>query len=144
MDSYKNASLLRRIAAIFYDLLLLTGILFATSAVAVWINKGVAVKHPLYYVALILTAFFFYGWFWTHGGQTLGLSTWRLKVIDENGNALTWRRSIYRFAAAWIALLPAAAGLLWMLFDKDSLALHDRLSKTRVVKLPKPGQHQDR
>ena len=137
MESLEAASLVRRIAAIFYDLLLLTGVLFTISALAVWINRGKAVDHPLYYLALLITAFFFYGWFWTHGGQTLGLRTWRLQVIDDRGNTLTWYQSLGRFAAAWIAFLPAAVGLLWMLFDKESLALHDRLSKTRVVKLPK-------
>lgn len=141
MDSKENASIARRIAAIFYDLLLLTGVLFAISAIAVWINRGTAVEHPIYYLALLLTAFLFYGWFWTHGGQTLGLRTWRLQVLNEHGNALTWQQSLQRFTAAWIAFVPLAAGFFWILFDKDSLALHDKLSKTRIIKLSKEQQH---
>lgn len=137
MNSPESASLIRRLAAIFYDLLLLIGILFVVSAIAVWINRGTAVDHPAYYLALVIATFIFFGWFWTHGGQTLGLRTWRLQVVDNQGRTLTWRQSLLRFAAAWLAYLPAAAGLLWMLFDKDSLAVHDRLSKTRVIKLPK-------
>ena len=136
-ESLQNASLIRRIAAIIYDLLLLTGVLFAASAIAVAVNKGVAVTHPLYYLALILVTFGFYGWFWTHGGQTLGLRTWRLKVVRSNGEKLTWRDAAVRFAASAVAFIPAAAGLLWQLFDRDKLALHDRLSSTRVVKIPK-------
>ncbi len=136
-ESFKNASLLRRIAAIFYDLLLLTGVLFTVSAVAVAVNKGTAVTHPLYYLCLILATFVFYGWFWTNGGQTLGLRTWRLKVIGNSGESLSWKDAAIRFAASWIAFLPAAAGLLWILFDRDKLALHDRLSSTKVVVVPK-------
>jgi len=98
-NTLENGSLLRRLAAIFYDLLLLLGVLFALSAVAVWINRGIAVEHPVYYLALLVAVFFFYGWFWTHGGQTLGLRTWRLQVV-----------------------------------------VHDRLSKTRVIKLSKAQQ----
>ncbi|MEM7259906.1 MAG: RDD family protein [Pseudomonadota bacterium] len=140
MKSPESASLIRRIAAIFYDLLLLIGILFVVSAIAVWINRGEAVEHPLYYLALLIATYVFYGWFWTHGGQTLGLRTWRLRVVDNHGDTLNWRQSLHRFAAAWIAFLPAAAGLLWIIFDRDSLALHDRLSKTRIIVLPK-GYH---
>lgn len=136
-DSLQNASLTRRIAAIIYDLLLLTGVLFATSAIAVAVNKGMAVTHPLYYACLILITFVFYGWFWTHGGQTLGLRTWRLKVMRIDGKKLSWQDAAMRFAASFVAYLPAAAGLLWQLFDRDKLALNDRLSSTRVVKIPK-------
>ncbi len=136
-ESYKNASLLRRVAAIFYDLLLLTGVLFAVSAIAVAANKGEAVTHPIYYLCLILVTYGFYGWFWTNGGQTLGLRTWRLKVIGEREEKLTWKDAAIRFGASWIAFIPAAAGLLWVLFDRDKLAWHDRLSSTRVVLVPK-------
>lgn len=135
-NSYKNASLLRRIAAIFYDLLLLTGVLFVVSAIAVAVNQG-EVTHPIRYVYLILVSFGFYGWFWTNGGQTLGLRTWRLKVISERHEKLTWKDAAIRFGASWIAFTPAAAGLFWILFDRDKLAWHDRLSSTRVVLVPK-------
>ncbi len=142
MNSLESASLMRRAAAIFYDLLLLIGVLFAISAIAVWINKGQAVEHPLYYLALLLATFVFYGWFWTHGGQTLGLRTWRLQVVDEHGGALGWHHALHRFAAAWVAFLPAALGFFWILFDRESLAVHDRLSKSRVIKLSKVQQRQ--
>ena len=136
-DSLQNSSLTRRIAAIIYDLLLLTGVLFAASAIAVAINKGMAVTHPLYYLFLLLITFGFYGWFWTHGGQTLGLRTWRLKVVRSDGEKLSWQDAAKRFAASIIAYVPAAAGLFWQLFDRDKLALNDRLSSTRVVKISK-------
>lgn len=139
-NAQKSGSMLRRVGAIFYDLLLLTGILFLVSAIAVAINGGFAVDHPLYYLSLLVISFLFYGWFWTHGGQTLGLRTWRLQVVDDNGFSLTWRSSLHRFMAAWVAFLPAGLGLFWMLFDKDSRALHDRLSRTRVIKLSKEQQ----
>lgn len=134
---HANASLFRRLAANFYDLLLLLGVLFVVSAIAVAINKGVAVKHPAYYIALLLATFVFFGWFWTHGGQTLGLRTWRLKLISQDSESVSWNQAALRFVCAFIAYLPAGLGLLWMLIDKDKLALHDRLSSTRLITMPK-------
>ena len=129
------ASLTRRLLAIFYDFLLLLGVLFAVSAVAVAINRGQAVTHPLYYLALIATAFVFYGWFWTHGGQTLGMRTWKIKIVTNNGDKVTWKQSAIRFVAAAVAFLPAGIGLLWMLFDSNRLAWHDKMSSTRLISL---------
>ncbi len=137
------ASLTRRLLAIFYDFLLLLGVLFAVSAVAVWINKGEAVTHPLYYVALIATTFVFYGGFWTHGGQTLGMRTWKIKLVTNTGDEVSWKQSAVRFAAATIALLPAGIGLLWMLFDSNRLAWHDKLSSTQLISLKTPKKSTD-
>jgi hypothetical protein len=40
-----------------------------------------------------------------------------------------------RFAASWVALLPAGAGYWWVLFDSDRCCWHDRLSGTRVIRV---------
>jgi len=132
---YVTASLIRRLLAIFYDLLLLLGVLFAVSACAVALNKGESVSHPAYYLALIVTTFLFFGGFWTHGGQTLGMRTWKIKIISDNGNKVTWRQAAMRFCAAVVALIPIGIGFLWMLIDSERLAWHDRWSTTRLISL---------
>ena len=129
------SSLTRRLMAMFYDFLLLLGVLFAVSACAVAINHGQAVTHPVYYLTLLATTFVFYGWFWTHGGQTLGMRTWKVQIITDKGEDVAWKQAAVRFAAAIVALLPAGIGLLWMLFDRDKLAWHDKLSATRLISL---------
>jgi len=135
MQNKPHASLTRRLLAIIYDLLLLLGVLFTVSGCAVAINRGEAVTHPLYYLALIATTFVFYGWFWTHGGQTLGMRTWKIQIVNDEGHDLSWKQAAVRFAAAFIALLPAGIGLIWMLFDSKRLAWHDKLSATRLISL---------
>ncbi len=129
------ASFTRRLLALLYDLILLLAVLFAISAIAVAINKGEAATHPAYYLCLLLTTFVFFGWFWTHGGQTLGMRTWKIKIINDIDESLTWKQALIRFAAAALALIPAGIGLIWVLIDKESLAWHDRLSKTRLISL---------
>ena len=135
---YITASLIRRLLATFYDLLLLLGVLFTVSACAVAINKGEAVNHPAYYLVLIATTFVFFGGFWTNGGQTLGMRTWKIKIITDSGDKVTWKHAAIRFCAAAVAYIPAGIGLLWMLFDSERLAWHDRLSATRLISLKVP------
>ena len=37
--------------------------------------------------------------------------------------------------AAVLAMLPVMFGLIWLLFDQQRLAWHDKLSKTRLISL---------
>jgi len=123
------------LAAIIYDGLLLAAGLFFASIVVV-VPFGITLESPLYplYVAYIYAlSFLFFGWFWTHGGQTLGMKTWRFRVEQENGKAMTWSRALLRFLAAIISWLPFGAGFVWCLFSRDRLAFHDVLSGTRLV-----------
>ena len=61
------------------------------------------------------------------------MSAWRLKVFTDGGEPMDWRRSIIRVAAAHLSLFAAGLGYLWILVDRDHLAWHDRLSRTRIV-----------
>jgi uncharacterized RDD family membrane protein YckC len=79
----------------------------------------------------------FYGAFWTRGGQTLGMASWRLKVEREDGARLTWADTVKRLGAAVLSWLPLGLGYFWILVDRDRRAWHDRLSRTRVVVVPK-------
>ena len=132
-----SAGIIRRLAAMLYDTMLLVAVLFVATAVAVAINKGEAVTHPIYYLSLLLISYGFFGWFWTHGGQTLGMRTWRLKLEADSGQEIDWPMAGKRFIFAAISLLPFGAGLFWQLFDPVGKAAHDRLSESRVVFIPK-------
>ena len=134
-------SLPRRLAAIFYDSWLIFGLWLvgATLDYALQSALGSAddpLRLPLQ-LYLLLCPFAFFGWFWTHGGQTLGMRAWRLRLLDEEGNTVTWRQSVIRVAGAYLSSLLLGLGYLWMLFDRDGRTLHDRLSKTRLVLLAK-------
>ncbi len=72
---------------------------------------------------------------WTRSGQTLGMRAWRLRAVTDAGKPLTWKAAALRFACGALAWAPAALGVLWLYLDPEHLALHDRLSKTRVVHL---------
>ncbi len=137
-DQKRPAGLRRRLAAMAYDWLLLASVLFAATFVLILLRGGTAIEPGTWWYAtlLIAVAFLFYGWCWTHGGQTLGLRAWKLQVITADGEPLSWGDAARRFAVSAILLVPPGLGLLWVLVDPERRGWHDRLSRTRVVRLP--------
>lgn len=136
----ESAGLLRRLAALFYDSLVVVALWLVATVPFVWIANGApqgAFTRVAFQLYLLAIAFGFFGWFWVHGGQTLGMRAWRLKVVDDTGHTVTWARASRRFLAAILSLLCAGIGLLWVMHDRDRRAWHDRLSGTWVVVVPK-------
>ncbi|MFT7211889.1 MAG: putative RDD family membrane protein YckC [Granulosicoccus sp.] len=123
--------LLRRIAAFFYDCLLLIAIFFLITSIAIAFNNGQAVQHPGFYIGLYLFAFFFFDWFWRHGGQTLGMRAWRLKVEGVDGELITFKQSAMRYFSGSILF---GISLLYALISTESQALHDTISKTKITR----------
>jgi uncharacterized RDD family membrane protein YckC len=132
----------RRAAALLYDAVLLAALLVVFTSGAVFLNHRVAVEPKtagvgffLYRIGLVVVIAGYYLINWTRSGQTLGMRAWHLRAVTESGQALGWKAAALRFACGVLAWAPAALGVLWLYADPEHLALHDRLSKTRVVHL---------
>lgn len=123
--------LLRRIAAFLYDCLLLIALFFVITAVVVPLNEGEAIEHWSYKIVLILIAFLFFDWFWRHGGQTLGMRAWRIRLEGQNTEKVTFKQTLQRFL---VGLAVFGFTLLYMFGNASGDALHDKLSKTKIVK----------
>ena len=137
-QTYPPAGLFYRLVAIFYDTLLLLSVLLIATALALLATKGTLHYHnPFFRTFLFLICFSFYTWFWLHGGQTLGMRAWRLRLQRIDGQPVTIWQALLRFMAAIPSLALAGLGLLWILVDKDKLAWHDRISESMIVRLPK-------
>ncbi|HUR42340.1 MAG TPA: RDD family protein [Verrucomicrobiae bacterium] len=132
------APLWRRLAAAFYDglLLLALWLVVAMADQAVRILAGLPPSVRALQAALMLAGLFLFGWSWTHGGQTLGMRAWRLKVRRVDGGALRWPTAIARYGFAWLAWLPLGLGVLWSAVDARRRAWHDIATSTEVVVLP--------
>lgn len=124
--------LLRRLAALVYDSLLLFALLFAATVPVLIVTGGQAVgpNETAYTAWLLAVSYVYLGWCWTRSGQTLGMRAWRMRVRTREGTRLRWRHALARFAAALVSIGAAGIGLLWVAFDRDRLSLHDRLSGT--------------
>lgn len=133
----QQAGFFRRSAALIYDALLLFAAFFLVTAIAIWLNEGENVPGAWLRWFFLVTMYLFFSWFWLHGGQTLGMRAWRLRLQRIDGQPITIWQALLRFMVAIPSLALAGLGLLWILVDKDKLAWHDRFSESMIVRLPK-------
>ncbi len=127
--------LTRRLASALYDLLLVAAlVLVATFPFLAIVGDATDGwrRHVLQgWIVLVSGAYFV--WFWTHGGRTLAMKTWRIRLIAEDGAPVGTARATHRFAVALLGLFAAGAGFAWALIDRERQFLHDRLSGTRLI-----------
>lgn len=118
----------RRLAALFYDLLLVIAVLLIGTLMILPFNHGHAVAPGNIYLRLYLLALisaFFIG-FWHFGKQTVGMRAWRLVMLDQHGNGISLRQSCLRFALVLLNLICLGAGFFYLMIDKDKQTLYDR------------------
>ena len=136
------ASLLKRLGAIFYDFLLFGSAVLVVGFISMWAItaltgienvKSGSIFAKLFFIYLLAFGYLFFGWFWTHGGQTLGMRAWNLEVITFDGKRINWIQALFRYIYSIISWIPLGAGYFLMLFDKNKLTFHDRISKTAIV-----------
>lgn len=128
-------SIWRRFASILYDSLLVIAVLIIMSipffSFDLQENNLLKVIIQIYYY--LITQYFFV-WFWVHNEGTLGMKTWKIKIICNN-NRLSYKQAIIRFNVAIFSLLFFGLGFLISFFRKDKKCFHDIISKTALIKL---------
>lgn len=154
IQSYSRAGLPRRLAALLYDGFLVGAIWMLVGYLVQLVVgpdtsqliDGVVQTDPLLdnilFVLMFASASSFYIWFWTRGGQTLGMMAWHMKVVSLDGSSLKPMQSMLRFVAAWPAFFIFGLGYLWMYIDPQRDALHDKLTHSKVLVIPK--QHRQK
>jgi uncharacterized RDD family membrane protein YckC len=147
----------RRLAALVYEALILFGIVFLAGLLFGTLTQqrnGLTHRDLLAaWIAFVVGLYFV--WCWTHGGQTLPMKTWRLRVVASDGSPVGAIRALMRYFAAWLWFLPplalhpllhlslpatlsaaAAWFVLWAAaarFHAERQFPHDRLAGTRIV-----------
>lgn len=138
----QNTGLMRRIAAMLYDTLLVAALLFLATVPFIALRGGEAVEpgdNFIYRVVLVLVVYGFFVGFWTRSGRTLGMQSWGLRLETADGRRPSVARATVRFAAALLSWMPLGLGFLWQLWDPEKLTWHDRISGTRIVHYPRAG-----
>lgn len=138
-SEFPVAGLARRIAAMLYDWLLLAGLLFVFTLLAILLSGGVAIAPGTVWFEITLLAVIvtFFCFFWMRG-QTLGMRAWKLRIERRDGGAVSLRAALVRLGAAVLSLVPLGLGFAWCLVDRDGSSWHDRLSGTRIVRVSGP------
>jgi uncharacterized RDD family membrane protein YckC len=134
----------RRFAALIYDSFLLFALLMIFTGVVLIFTRRAVLPETygawayVYRAGLVGVIAGYYILNWMRSGQTLGMRAWRLRAVTDTGKPLRGRAAALRFVCGVLAWPPACLGVLWLYLDPEHLAIHDRLSKTRVVRLGAP------
>ena len=161
----------RRLAAMAYEGLVLFGVVMAAGFLYSLLSQQ---RHALQgrsglqaFLFVVLGIYFV--WFWSHGGQTVAMKAWQVRLVDPQGRPVSQGRALLRYLASWLWFLPAltvarmaqwhdaaavAASGLWVAAYAASSYLrpdrqywHDVLCSTRLVHTAHPaaaGMHNAR
>ncbi len=126
---------LRRLAAAFYDLLLLTSVLFAGAGIAVAVVGDAVQAGTLWFQAYLVGLMYaYFVGFWLRAGYTPGMRPWRGRIVCSDGTRIGLTDASLRFAFGWVSLLLCGAGFIWAFFARDRLMWHDRWSATCIAR----------
>lgn len=151
LNTHAPVSLMKRFMAIIYDGFLLIAICFIVASLVSIITtyilndlNAITKEHPYYLLnqmimlsTIFFTGFAFYVWFWSKGGQTLGMKTWMLQLVSDNGNEITRKQAVIRAITAVLSWSVLGLGFLWSLVDSKNRTWHDILSASHLVQLEK-------
>ncbi|KUM03872.1 RDD family protein [Chromobacterium subtsugae] len=168
MNDFPVPSLLRCLASLCYETLVLVAIMLLVGAaltpLQLVLGQDSALLHALIQLGVAAALFAYFGYCWTRSGQTVAMKTWHIRLVAADGRLLGWQQALMRFAIAamlfvglpvvsylgwqrsygdhpavkWLALIWWLLPFLARYYDKDKRHLHDRLAGTRLLVLPKP------
>lgn len=147
---FRYAGFMSRAGARIIDLLLLLAAfnLFYLAdrwgaAAGLWPESGWTEDLPLpgdFSAANVLRGVFFFGfpifyYVYLTGayGQTFGKMAFRIKVLNEDGTPIGYKKALLRWLSYFLCDLTLYVGYLWAIFDKRKQGLHDRVCRTIVV-----------
>ena len=136
----KVAPLRFRLAAMLYDALIVLAMWIFTIVLLVTLT-GDAVIGAWLQSLLFLELYAFFTLSWTHRGQTIGMLAWRLELRSDD--RFTPKKALLRFAGALLSLLTLGLGHIWLWFDRENRTWPDRLSNSKMVRLPKETKGQE-
>lgn len=154
-----RAGFFRRLAAMVYDALIAVAVgmlaaLVITAILTALLENDVLSKQGYEHVSELIQGSFYYSlviqiwvalwvvgfflWFWKHGGQTLGMRAWRLRIFSlHEDKPIGYGRLMLRLVSALGGL-----GTLLVLIDfKSKQSLQDRVAGTQILVLTKDQNH---
>jgi uncharacterized RDD family membrane protein YckC len=150
-------ALRRRLLCMVYEGVLLFGVVFIAGYLfSTLTQQRNGLTHHLWlmsWLGVVVGGYFV--WFWTHGGQTLPMKTWRFRLVDAGLQPVSIPRALVRYVLSWLWWLPPlalhpllglgipftlAALVVWIAawamasgLDPDRQFIHDRLAGTRLI-----------
>ena len=113
------AGFARRMTCFVYEGVLLFGVLMTAGllyAAATGQRNAMVGRHGLQAFLFFVLGVYF-SWFWTRGGQTLAMKTWRIRLVCADGAPLSMARAWARYVLCWLWFAPA---LVWLWLEGAS------------------------
>lgn len=138
-EALRAPALGRRLASGVYELLILAALAMVATFpfLAVFGDSTQGWRRHVLQAWVLVVAGAYFAWFWTRGGQTLPMKTWRIRLVRADGAGVGLWRAIHRYVIAALGFLALGLGFWWALVDRDRQFLHDRLAGTALVDVPK-------
>ena len=112
-DPLAAPGLWRRLASFLYEGVLLFGVLMIAGYLFSALTQQ---RHALFgrhglqaFVFVVLGIYFV--WFWSHGGQTVAMKAWHIRLVDHRGAPVSQARALARYLLSWLWFVPALATL---------------------------------
>jgi uncharacterized RDD family membrane protein YckC len=74
---------------------------------------------------------------WKLKGTTVGGIVFGLKVARLDGRPVDWATAIVRALGCFLSMVIVGLGFIWIVFDEERQAWHDKIAGTVVVRVPK-------
>ncbi|MEF7614089.1 RDD family protein [Aquincola sp. MAHUQ-54] len=111
VDTQDTPGIWRRLACFLYEGVLLFGVVMIFGYLYGTLTQQRNAMDGRYglmaFLFLVLTVYFV--WFWSHGGQTVAMKAWHVRVVNRDGTPLSQPRALLRSLLCWIWFLPATA-----------------------------------
>ena len=101
----------RRLACFVYEGVLLFGVLMLAGllyGIVTQQRHALVGMHGLQ-LFLFLVLGLYFSWFWSHGGQTVAMKTWHIRVLTTQGTPVSLGRAAMRYLLSWLWFIPALA-----------------------------------
>lgn len=103
----------RRMACFVYEGVLLFGVVMIAGYLFSTLTQqrhALTGRHELQAFLFVVLAIYFV-WFWSHGGQTVAMRAWYIRVVDTAGQPISQARGLARYLLSYLWFAPA---LLWL------------------------------
>jgi uncharacterized RDD family membrane protein YckC len=132
-----DAGLIKRFAACVYELLALVALWLLCTAIFIMLfgTAETALSRFCLQILLWLATGAYFIRCWVKTGQTLAAQAWKIRLVSEYNQPLNLSQAIFRYLLATFSLLALGFGFLWAFVDKEKSFLHDRILKTRLIKV---------
>ena len=119
-----------------YDAFILLGLLILASALALPFGDPdkVAFHHVWFTLWLLAVCFAYLGACWRFGGMTVGMRAWRVRLVSDDEQLVSWSRCLLRFLIGLVSLGAFGLGIFWALVDSKNRGWHDLATRTLLIK----------